>query len=224
MRRLGETSENRNPRPSEALLFGPASLLQASVRLIAVSLRTQQGNHRGGRQPSLPWARLAAHAPQPPERPAPPHTAPRGRGPWCTERLSSLTSSHSWQVGSWVLDSNRTLEHSLCQHLLQRAPACRQVYMQKMLTYSTYSQKSQETQCAMLGEGSSEIEHVLEGDTVVKNPPDRAGGARDCGSIPGSGRSPGSEAATQPSILAWKSHGQTSPGSCSLWSCRVGRD
>ena len=39
---------------------------------------------------------------------------------------------------------------------------------------------------------------------MVKNLPANAGDARDEGSIPGSGRSPGEERATHPSILAWK--------------------
>ena len=39
---------------------------------------------------------------------------------------------------------------------------------------------------------------------LVKNPPDNAGDARDVGSIPGPGRSPGVGNATHPSILAWE--------------------
>ena len=57
--------------------------------------------------------------------------------------------------------------------------------------HSTYSQKSQGAQRAMPGEGSGETQHVLGGDSVVKNPPGRAGGARDSGLIPGPGRPPG---------------------------------
>ena len=38
---------------------------------------------------------------------------------------------------------------------------------------------------------------------VVKNPPANAGGIRDTGSIPGSGRSPEEGMATHSSILAW---------------------
>ena len=37
---------------------------------------------------------------------------------------------------------------------------------------------------------------------MVKNPLANAGDAEDTGSIPGSGRSPGGENGTQPSILA----------------------
>ena len=38
----------------------------------------------------------------------------------------------------------------------------------------------------------------------MKNPPANAGHARDTGSIPGSGRSPGGGNATHSSILAWE--------------------
>ena len=39
---------------------------------------------------------------------------------------------------------------------------------------------------------------------VLKNPPATAGDIRDLGLIPGSGRSPEEEMATQSSILAWR--------------------
>ena len=39
---------------------------------------------------------------------------------------------------------------------------------------------------------------------MVKNLPANAGDARDTGSIPGSGKSPGVGNVTQSSILAWK--------------------
>ena len=39
---------------------------------------------------------------------------------------------------------------------------------------------------------------------MVKNLPASAGDARDVGSIPGSGRSPGGGHATHSSILAWR--------------------
>ena len=39
---------------------------------------------------------------------------------------------------------------------------------------------------------------------MVKNLPTNAGDARDLGSIPGLGKSPGEEMATHSSILAWK--------------------
>ena len=49
---------------------------------------------------------------------------------------------------------------------------------------------------------------------MVKNPPDKAGDARDVGSIPRSGRGQEEaleeEMATHSSILAWESHGQRS--------------
>ena len=38
----------------------------------------------------------------------------------------------------------------------------------------------------------------------VKNPPANAGDARDAGSIPGSGRSPGEGITTHSSIIAWE--------------------
>ena len=39
---------------------------------------------------------------------------------------------------------------------------------------------------------------------MAKNPGANAGDLRDTGSIPGSGRCPGKETATHPSILAWR--------------------
>ena len=45
---------------------------------------------------------------------------------------------------------------------------------------------------------------MCQGRAVIGNPPANAGDARDLGSIPGLGRSPGEEMATCSSILAWK--------------------
>ena len=50
------------------------------------------------------------------------------------------------------------------------------------------------------------------GVLVVKNPPTSAGNERDADSIPGSGRSPGEEMATNSSILAWKIPWIVEPG------------
>ena len=50
------------------------------------------------------------------------------------------------------------------------------------------------------------------GGSGVKNPPASAGDARDVGSIPGSGRSPGGKMATHSSILAWKFPWAEEPG------------
>ena len=47
---------------------------------------------------------------------------------------------------------------------------------------------------------------------VVNNPPANAGQARDVGSIPGLGRSPGEGIATHSSILAWKIPWTEEPG------------
>ena len=47
---------------------------------------------------------------------------------------------------------------------------------------------------------------------MVKNPPANAGDARDLGSIPGLGRSPGVEKAPHASILAWKIPWAEEPG------------
>ena len=60
---------------------------------------------------------------------------------------------------------------------------------------------------------------VFPGGTVVKNPPANAGYARDTGSIPGSGRSPGVGMATHSSILAWRIPWIEEPG-YSPWSCK----
>ena len=75
------------------------------------------------------------------------------------------------------------------------------------------------------------IKHVLDtemgfpGITVVKHPPTNAGDARDVGSIPGSGRSPGEGNATYSSILAWKIPWSEEPGGPeSMGSQRVGHN
>ena len=52
---------------------------------------------------------------------------------------------------------------------------------------------------------------------MVKNPPSRVGDARDVGSIPGSGRSPGEEMATSPVFLPENVHGQRSLVGYSPW-------
>ena len=63
------------------------------------------------------------------------------------------------------------------------------------------------------------------GGTVVKNQPANAGDARDTGSIPGSGRSPGEGNGNPPSILAWKIPWTEKPGRLpSLRSQRVGHN
>ena len=61
---------------------------------------------------------------------------------------------------------------------------------------------------------------------MVKNPPANAEDARDLGSIPGLGRSPGEqEMATHSSILAWKIPQTEEPGGLqSVGSHRVRRD
>ena len=56
---------------------------------------------------------------------------------------------------------------------------------------------------------------------MVKNLPAKAGDARDMGSIPGSGRSPGGG---HSSILAGESHGQRSLVVHSVGSHRTGHD
>ena len=56
------------------------------------------------------------------------------------------------------------------------------------------------------------IAWVPGGSALVKNLPAHAGGARDLGSIPGSGRSPGGGHATHSSILAWRLPGTEEPG------------
>ena len=50
------------------------------------------------------------------------------------------------------------------------------------------------------------------GGSVVKNPPANAGDAREPGSIPGLGRSPGGGMATHSSILAWEIPWTEEPG------------
>ena len=54
------------------------------------------------------------------------------------------------------------------------------------------------------------------GGTVAKNPPADVGGARDTGSIPGSGRSPGEGNGNllHPVFVPRKSHGQRSLAGC----------
>ena len=56
---------------------------------------------------------------------------------------------------------------------------------------------------------------------VVKNPPAKAGGVRDTGSIPGLGRSLEEGMATHPSTLAWRIPWTEEPGR--LWSMRLQR-
>ena len=59
------------------------------------------------------------------------------------------------------------------------------------------------------------------GGSVVKNPPANAGGARDSGSIPGSGRSTGGRAwQPTPVFLPGKFPGQRSPAGYNLWGRR----
>ena len=48
------------------------------------------------------------------------------------------------------------------------------------------------------------IHRASQGALLVNNSPTSAGGIRDTGSIPGSGRSPGEGQATHSSILAWE--------------------
>jgi len=59
---------------------------------------------------------------------------------------------------------------------------------------------------------------------VVKNLPTNAGDARDVGSIPGSGKSPGGGNSNPLVFLPGKFHGQRSLAGCSPWSCRVGHN
>ena len=58
------------------------------------------------------------------------------------------------------------------------------------------------------------------GALVVKNLPANAGNARDTGSIPGLGRSPGEEMATYSSILACRIPRTEEPGGYGLWGCK----
>ena len=63
------------------------------------------------------------------------------------------------------------------------------------------------------------------GGTVVKNPPAKAGGARDTSSIGGSGRAPGGGNGNPSSVLAWKIPWTEEPGGLqSTGSHRVGHD
>ena len=63
------------------------------------------------------------------------------------------------------------------------------------------------------------------GGSVVKNLPASAGDARDNGSTPGSGRSPGGRMATHASILAWEIPRTEEPGRPqSMRLQRVGHD
>ena len=57
---------------------------------------------------------------------------------------------------------------------------------------------------------------------MVKNPHANAGGIRDAGSIPGSGRSPEGGRARQPTpvFLPGESHGQRSLVGYSPWGCK----
>ena len=60
---------------------------------------------------------------------------------------------------------------------------------------------------------------------MVKNMPANAGGIRDTGSIPGSGRSPAGGMESQSSTLAWRSPWTEEPGGLqSMGSQRVGHD
>ena len=52
---------------------------------------------------------------------------------------------------------------------------------------------------------------------VVKKPPANAGGIRNVGLNPWSGRSPGGGCGTQASILAWRIHGQRSLAGYGPW-------
>ena len=65
---------------------------------------------------------------------------------------------------------------------------------------------------------------VFPGGTVVKNPPANAGDARDKGSIPGLGRSPGGGMTTHSSSLAWEIPGTEEPDRLRPWSGRVQHD
>ena len=58
-----------------------------------------------------------------------------------------------------------------------------------------------------------------------KNPPASAGGIRDVGAIPGSGRSPGEGNSYNSRILAWRIPWTEEPGGLqSMGSQRVGND
>ena len=63
------------------------------------------------------------------------------------------------------------------------------------------------------------------GGSVVKKPPVSSGDARDTGSIPGSGRSPGRGHATHSSILAWRIPWREESGALSsIGSHRIGQN
>ena len=58
---------------------------------------------------------------------------------------------------------------------------------------------------------------------LVKNPPSNAGGVKDSGPIPGSGRSPGGGLAIHSSILVWRIRWTEEPGGLySPWGQGVG--
>ena len=60
---------------------------------------------------------------------------------------------------------------------------------------------------------------------VVKNPPANAGDARDAGSVPMLGRSPGGRHGNPLHIIAWRTPWTEEPGELqSLWSQIVGHD
>ena len=60
---------------------------------------------------------------------------------------------------------------------------------------------------------------------MVKNLPAHAGGVREAGSIPGSGRSPGGGMATHSNIIAWRIQWTEEPdGLQSIRLQRVGHD
>ena len=56
--------------------------------------------------------------------------------------------------------------------------------------------------------------------TVVKNLPANPGDARDAGSIPGSGRSPGAGNATHSSIIVWKTPWTYETGRLESMGCK----
>ena len=60
---------------------------------------------------------------------------------------------------------------------------------------------------------------------MVENLSAHAGGVREAGSIPGSGRSPGGGMATLSSVTAWRIQWTEEPGGLqSIWLQRVGLD
>ena len=58
------------------------------------------------------------------------------------------------------------------------------------------------------------------GGAVIKVSPANAGGARDLGSIPGFGRSPGEGNGNPPILLPGKFHGQRNLEGSSPWGCK----